>query len=1295
MYDTMRSNTLRFLVFLMTVTLAISGLPLSLSGKAYTTNNAGSHWPAPGTTATPALTPTVVPALSSPTYNLLLQDDSSGDMLRWNTSTGDYVFSRCSNGFSLSGTGTATAHGSTYSLTHNPGDRRITATLDDGAHKGSASVQYPLSTTYTITDRNTTNDPGLSDSTPPQVGLTGPNGGEIIDTLSSFTITWSASDAIGVVSQDLLFSTDGGTTFSPIVTGLAGSLNQYVWSVPLMINKQTVKVRVVARDAACNASFDDSKANFTIWNPPASFTHSAEAPLFMTGQGLTSTIYMTNTSASSIVVELDPHQPSGNATQNFPYQVLLNAGASTTVDTASLYMIGANPENPAFPDLIQGGIRLRHTGSQDRDVRALIAAERDCNEQFTTPFTYATSSLSALGTMQCSAMYYVDADTAAYVSFQNATDLAQTVQLTCNYGTGAAGTPNGVFKNQPFVLGPQQTRIINLGSVWSAFGGADWGSMDVFTSAPRSVICHSVMMSRTKGIAWDCPFVDPAMAKGTTKVAQTVKLDYNNSENAYLMVCNMSATNSRTVTASFNTSNGVTISPVQVTVAPGAQQMITLNAQQLLKPGSSTMADVRLTYAGSASDILAAGCSMTTSEDRAMAVKFREAVPADGRRLSSPYFRFDEDVSGQVLISNLGSASIKVGARMVFANSTATPLKTPLVTIPAGGVATIDLKSVGDAVPDNVVASGRIDLIHNGVDGTVTAAVTESGCYNSAQVVPLDGGVPLDPLALFPIAAVVIPGACTELDAITDGTVINPTFSNPGGCYGQLIGTFQTGPYTFQATLCVPTNCFGDMHIVYTPSGDGAGDSSDLVVVQSNFADFTTSLGTRLHPGGTTSFTLTAQNPFPNALLEVDFVGKGATVLTQAHGDGVHNSISGTGPTNHSYLRAVKKIIVTQLNPDGTPNTAAARVLKTTNSGAYYALDKPTNITAVTPNNVAVTGGTVTITGSGFQTWQLGSGFNTVTVNPIVLIGKANGHDQIPFTVVSVAQNFTSITGNVGPTPNTIATCPEIGETPCKTITVINPGGSDGVDDLTSQKLLTINAPPPPVIDGTAALTITGASGPAASNSIAMQNIRLVGGYTAASPVSARISGRNLGRVRTVTFVGTAPVLLGPSNINSAGTRIEVGVPVFCVTGGGGANAVAVIVDDGVNPVVSFANGWVYTATGPIQLFLPNVPLNAVAFLAGTCEDVAVTYSLYPDGGAAIDCSFQVESCVEITSVSVLQHGLESIVFPNVNIALFRWGASCPACTGPGTTHAAFPATGTNVRSGIQASVCAPASCSH
>ena len=465
---------------------------------------------------------------------------------------------------------------------------------------------------------------------------------------------------------------------------------------------------------------------------------------------------------------------------------------------------------------------------------------------------------------------------------------------------------------------------MNLRSVLGAFDGAEWGSMTVFTSTPQSVVCHSVMRSGEKGICWDSPFVDPAMCTNTTKVAQAIRLDYNNNENAYLMVCNMSAS-PRTVTASFNTNNGIAIAPVQVTIEPGAQQMITLQGQQILQPGVSTVADVRLTYGGSPSDIVAAGCSMTASEDRAIAVKFKEASANDGRRLTSPYFRFDEYISGSILVSNLGSSSIKVGARMVLANSTVNPLKTPAVTIPAGGMATIDLSSVGDSVPDNIIATGRVDLIHSGEAGTVTAAVTASGCYNSSQVVPLDGGVPLDPVTLFPIGAVVIPGGCTEAEAITDGTISNPTFENPDGCYGTLIQTFASGPNTFQTTMCVPTNCVGDISLAYVPPGGGTGDESDFTVVQTSAAGFSTSLGTRLNPNGTTQFTLSATDPFPNALLQVEFTGGGASVFTQVQGNGVSASISGNGPVNHAFLGKVKKIFVTQLNPDGTPNTSVPR----------------------------------------------------------------------------------------------------------------------------------------------------------------------------------------------------------------------------------------------------------------------------------------------------------------------------------------------------------------------------------
>lgn len=204
--------------------------------------------------------------------------NSSGDIFRFNSATGDYLYSRCGNGYTLTGTGSLSIRGSIYTLTHNPSDRRVLARLDDAVHSGTASVQvFALGTTFTITDRNTTNDPGLTDTSPPQVGITGPNGGEIVDRGSIFTISWNATDNVAVTSQDLLLSTDGGVTFSTIVAGLAGNVNQYAWTAPAGINNQSARVKVIARDAGCNVSADVSDANFTLWNPASTFTHVAEA----------------------------------------------------------------------------------------------------------------------------------------------------------------------------------------------------------------------------------------------------------------------------------------------------------------------------------------------------------------------------------------------------------------------------------------------------------------------------------------------------------------------------------------------------------------------------------------------------------------------------------------------------------------------------------------------------------------------------------------------------------------------------------------------------------------------------------------------------------------------------------------------------------------------------------------------------------------------------------------------------------------------------------------------------------
>ncbi|MBI5711134.1 MAG: hypothetical protein HZC42_12665 [Candidatus Eisenbacteria bacterium] len=101
------------------------------------------------------------------------------------------------------------------------------------------------------------------DTTPPAVTVTAPNGGETWKAGSTRNITWTATDAVGVIAVDIAWSSDGGATFpNAIATGIANS-GSYAWPVP-DAPTTTARLRVIARDAAGNAGRDSSDANFTI-----------------------------------------------------------------------------------------------------------------------------------------------------------------------------------------------------------------------------------------------------------------------------------------------------------------------------------------------------------------------------------------------------------------------------------------------------------------------------------------------------------------------------------------------------------------------------------------------------------------------------------------------------------------------------------------------------------------------------------------------------------------------------------------------------------------------------------------------------------------------------------------------------------------------------------------------------------------------------------------------------------------------------------------------------------------------
>jgi hypothetical protein len=94
----------------------------------------------------------------APPFDICIQDDSSGSILEFNSTTGDYQFSNCL-GLTLTGQGSLIQRGSIITLQHYASDRRVLARIDTSVNRGTASIQlFSPSTTFTITDRNTTNN---------------------------------------------------------------------------------------------------------------------------------------------------------------------------------------------------------------------------------------------------------------------------------------------------------------------------------------------------------------------------------------------------------------------------------------------------------------------------------------------------------------------------------------------------------------------------------------------------------------------------------------------------------------------------------------------------------------------------------------------------------------------------------------------------------------------------------------------------------------------------------------------------------------------------------------------------------------------------------------------------------------------------------------------------------------------------------------------------------------------------------------------------------------------------------
>lgn len=91
-------------------------------------------------------------------FDVCLQDDSNGNLLQFNSITGEYLGTNCA-GLTIGGIGNVQIKGSVITLTDVRPDRRLLAQVDRAAQKGKASLQvFAARQIFTITDRSLTDN---------------------------------------------------------------------------------------------------------------------------------------------------------------------------------------------------------------------------------------------------------------------------------------------------------------------------------------------------------------------------------------------------------------------------------------------------------------------------------------------------------------------------------------------------------------------------------------------------------------------------------------------------------------------------------------------------------------------------------------------------------------------------------------------------------------------------------------------------------------------------------------------------------------------------------------------------------------------------------------------------------------------------------------------------------------------------------------------------------------------------------------------------------------------------------
>jgi hypothetical protein len=179
-------------------------------------------------------------------FDLCLQDDSSGDKLQINSTTGEYFFTRCRDIFSIGGVQRLTVRSCGMTLQQALTDRRLSASIDTCQKTGIASIQvFSLGETTTITDRDISNNtcvcplpPGIViediPPVPPQSDDPAVTGGPLDPTVvrnHSTPLEFQGEPAFDM-KEKMVFLPDSNTSL-PLINVLLQPLQTHQITIPM------------------------------------------------------------------------------------------------------------------------------------------------------------------------------------------------------------------------------------------------------------------------------------------------------------------------------------------------------------------------------------------------------------------------------------------------------------------------------------------------------------------------------------------------------------------------------------------------------------------------------------------------------------------------------------------------------------------------------------------------------------------------------------------------------------------------------------------------------------------------------------------------------------------------------------------------------------------------------------------------------------------------------------------------------------------------------------------------------